>query len=246
MDGAEQNDTGQGESGRKLVVSPKDAAKRAAAEAAADQVADGMVVGLGTGSTVRFLLERLAKRIQNEGLKIRGVATSRDTMVRAEALRIPMLELDQVDELALAIDGADEVDPRKHLIKGGGGALTREKLVALAAKRFVVVADIEKQVDLLGRAFPLPIEVLPFGWTHTSRRLAALGFSTQLRRQEGGEPWTSDNGNLILDCSSDGMADPPGMARQLDAVSGVVEHGLFCAMADEVILAHPDGSIRRV
>ena len=165
MDGAEQdrpgdNDVGPGE--RQL--SPKDAAKRAAAEAAADLVADGMVGGLGTGSTVRFLLERLAKRIQSEGLKIRGVATSRDTTVRAESLRIPMLELDQVDELAIAIDGTDEVDPGKHLIKGGGGALTREKLVALAAKRFVVVADIEKQVELLGLAGPTPAG----GW----RRLA--------------------------------------------------------------------------
>ncbi|MBX3463442.1 MAG: ribose-5-phosphate isomerase RpiA [Planctomycetes bacterium] len=219
-----------------------DTQKRNAAFAAADLVPNGATVGLGTGSTFRFVLERLAERMR-DGLQVRGVPTSRDTAARAAAAGIPLLELDEVDRLDLAIDGADEVDPQKNLIKGGGGAHVRERAVAAAARELVVVVDEKKLVPVLGRAFLLPVEVLPFGWKHAERRIAATGCKPALR-QQGGQPFVTDNGNYVLDCKFDGIDDPAWLDEHLNALVGVVDHGLFVGMTGRVVVGQADGKVR--
>lgn len=218
------------------------AAKRAAAYAAADLVPNGTTIGFGTGSTFAFVLERLAQRMQT-GLRVRGVATSRATTELAGKLGIPVLELDAVDRLDLAIDGADEVDPHKNLIKGGGGAHLRERLVAIAAKELIVIVDDKKLVPMLGKAFLLPVEVVPFGWQHTARRVAATGCEVT-RRERNGSAFVSDNGNFVLDCRYPGIADPAGLQRTLDAMPGVVDHGLFVGLAGRVVVADAAGKVR--
>ncbi|MCK5945222.1 MAG: ribose-5-phosphate isomerase RpiA [Planctomycetes bacterium] len=218
-------------------------AKRAAAYAAADLVEPGTTIGLGSGSTFLFVLDRLAERIRDEGLQVRGTPTSNTTAEAAEAKGIPLVSLDKVEHLDLAIDGADEVDPNKHLIKGGGAAHTRERLVAAAARELVVIVGENKMVDVLGAAFRLPVEVIPFGWTHARRRIEATGCSTELR-QDGGQPLVTDNGNWILDCRYDGIRDPAALAARLDATVGVVDHGLFVGMAGRVVIADDDGNVR--
>ncbi len=218
------------------------AAKRAAAYAAADLVPNGTTIGFGTGSTFAFVLERLAQRMQT-GLRVRGVATSRATTELAGKLGIPVLELDAVDRLDLAIDGADEVDPHKNLIKGGGGAHLRERLVAIAAKELIVIVDDKKLVPMLGKAFLLPVEVVPFGWQHTARRVAATGCEVA-RRERNGSTFVSDNGNFVLDCRYPGIADPAGLQRTLDAMPGVVDHGLFVGLAGRVVVADAAGKVR--
>jgi ribose 5-phosphate isomerase A len=215
------------------------AQKRAAAFAAADLVPDGATIGFGTGSTFAFVLERFAQRMQ-QGFRVRGVATSRQTAEHAQRLGIEVLELDAVAGLDLAIDGADEVDPHKHLIKGGGGAHLRERLVAVAARELIVIVDDSKLVPELGRRFLLPVEVVPFGWQHSSRRVAATGCAPTLRLRDG-KPFVSDNGNLILDCKYPGIPDPAALQRTLDAIPGVVDHGLFVGMAGRVVVAGGDG-----
>lgn len=219
-----------------------DTQKRNAAFAAADLVPDGAAVGLGTGSTFRFVLERLAERMRG-GLQMRGVPTSRDTAVRAQAAGIPLIELDEIDRLDLAIDGADEVDPQKNLIKGGGGAHVRERAVAAAARELIVVVDEKKLVPVLGKAFLLPIEVLPFGWKHAERRIAATGCKPALR-QQGGQPFVTDNGNYVLDCKFDGIDDPAWLDEHLNALVGVVDHGLFVGMTGRVVVGQADGKVR--
>ncbi len=216
--------------------------KRAAAFAAADLVRDGTTVGFGTGSTFAFVLERLAERVRG-GLRVRGVATSRATTELAARLGIDVVPLDDVQHLDLAIDGADEVDPHQHLIKGGGGAHLRERLVAIAAAELVVIVDESKLVPVLGRVFPLPVEVVQFGWQHTARRVAATGCEVQ-RRERGGAPFVSDNGNYVLDCRYAGIADPAALQRTLDAVPGVVDHGLFVGIAGRVVVADASGHVR--
>jgi ribose 5-phosphate isomerase A len=217
-------------------------AKRAAAFAAADLVRDGTTVGFGTGSTFAYVLERLAERVRG-GLRVRGVATSRATTELAGRLGIDVVALDDVQRLDLAIDGADEVDPRKDLIKGGGGAHLRERLVAIAAAELVVIVDESKLVPVLGRAFPLPVEVVPFGWQHTARRVAATGCEVR-RRERSGAPVDTDNGNVLLDCRYPGIPDPAGLQRTLDAVPGVVDHGLFVGIAGRVVVADARGTVR--
>jgi len=212
-------------------------AKRAVAFAAADLVQSGTTIGFGSGSTFLFVLERLAQRIRDEGLQVRGAPTSNGTAEAARRLDIPLVTLDEVERLDLAIDGADEVDPNKHLIKGGGAAHTRERIVAATADELVVIVDDSKLVDVLGKAFRLPVEVLPFGWTHARRRVEATGCTTTLREKDGATLVT-DNGNWILDCSyPDGIADPAALAAQLDATVGVVDHGLFVGMTGRVLVA---------
>ncbi len=201
-------------------------AKRAAAFAAADLVRDGMTIGLGSGSTFLFVLDRLAERIRDEQLQLRGVPTSAKTAAAAERAGVPLASLDEVQRLDLAIDGADEVDPQRDLIKGGGAAHTRERLVAATADELVVIVGEDKLVDVLGAAFRLPVEVLPFGWTHARRRVEATGCTTELRAR-GDEPVVTDNGNWILDCSYGGISDPAALAATLDQTVGVVDHGLF-------------------
>ena len=215
-----------------------EAQKQAAAQRALELVKPGTIVGLGTGSTARYFIEGLAARIQN-GLLVQAVATSLESRAMAEAGGIPITE--RADgSLDLAVDGADEVDPDLNLIKGRGGALFREKLVAAASKRFVVVIDESKLVKQLGVGV-LPVEVLPFLWRTTAERLAELGVSLVVR---GGEetPYITDNGNLILDLTvGGGIAKSADFGFELKKVTGVVEHGLFVAMTDTVIVAGPEG-----
>jgi len=212
--------------------------KRAAAEKALELVRDGMLLGLGSGSTVRYFTEGVG-RLVAEGMKVRGVPTSRETAERAAECGIPIVT-ELVGEIDLAVDGADEVDPALNLIKGRGGALFREKIVAAASKRLVVIIDESKMVKQLGEGV-LPVEVLPFLWRTTADRLLTLGASLVVR---GGEeaPFVTDNGNLILDLTfENGIADPAKLATAIKAMTGVVEHGLFVGMTDTCIVAGADG-----
>ena len=212
--------------------------KQAAAQKALELVQDGMLVGLGTGTTTRFFTEGLGRMVA-EGMKVRGVPTSRATAELAASLGIPIVT-ELIGQIDLAVDGADEVDPALNLIKGRGGALFREKLVAAVSKRFVVVVDESKLVKELGVGV-LPVEVLPFLWRSTAERLAALGVSLVVR---GGEetPYVTDNGNLILDVTVEGgINDVEELGFALKNITGVVEHGLFAGMTDTVIVGGPDG-----
>jgi ribose 5-phosphate isomerase A len=206
--------------------------KRLAAESAVTQVSAGMIVGLGTGTTGEFVLLALARRIR-EGLRITGVPTSEHTAARAGELRIPLAEL--AGPIDMDIDGADEVQRDKlHLIKGRGGALLREKIVAQASARFLVVVDHTKLVDRLGAA-RVPVEVIPFGWQATARRLQDLGAKPERR------DFVTDNGNYILDCDFGLMEQPESLASDLDRIVGVVEHGLFIGLATEVHVGASSG-----
>jgi ribose 5-phosphate isomerase A len=220
-----------------------DAAKHAAAEVAASLVEPGMIVGLGSGSTVQFVLEALGRRVRAEGLSITGVPTSSRTGEVAQSLGIPLAELAGLP-LDLAIDGADEVEmDTLRLIKGLGGALLREKIVAQASRRFVVVADESKLVHRLGTHAPLPVEVDPFGHVATARRLIELGGGPALRLGKDGGPFVSDGGNLIYDCKGFGpILDPFTLELRLHAIAGVVETGLFLHMAERAIIGAADGS----
>jgi len=217
--------------------------KHLAGEAAAELIEAGMVVGLGSGSTAVHMIRALARRIQ-VGLQITGaVPTSEATEKLARGLSIPLTDLDTHPELDLDIDGADEIDDHLNLIKGGGGALLREKIVASASRRFVVVADISKQVTRLGRNAALPVETIPFAATPVSRRLQALGGAVQLR-QRSNRVFYTDNGNVILDCTfADGIADPSDLHARIRRIVGVVETGLFLNMAQQAIIGGPGGVI---
>jgi ribose 5-phosphate isomerase A len=206
--------------------------KRRAAESAVSQVSSGMIVGLGKGSTGEFVLRALARRIR-EGLQITGVPTSEHTAALARELQIPLVELD--GPIDIDIDGADEVQREDlHLIKGRGGALLREKIVAQASARFLVVVDQTKLVDRLGAA-RVPVEVIPFGWQATARRLQDLGAEPERR------DFVTDGGNYILDCAFGPIPAPDALANELDHIAGVVEHGLFIGLATEVHVGTPSG-----
>ena len=213
--------------------------KRRAGARAVEFIDDGMAVGLGTGSTAYWMVESLGRRVR-AGLRVRCIPTSRRTEEQARSLGIPLVTFSEVGQLDLAIDGADEIGPGLALIKGGGGALLREKLVARAARRFVVIADASKRVETLGR-FPLPVEVAPFAWEVTARRVAeATSAEPQLRRDERGEVYLTDNGNYILDCRCLEIRDPERTERELKLLTGVVECGLFVGMADLAVVATDD------
>jgi ribose 5-phosphate isomerase A len=220
-----------------------DLLKHAAAARAVQFIHSGMAVGLGTGSTVRPLLELLAARLRaGEVRDLVAVPTSDDTAHRCRALGIPLVALEDHPELALAIDGADEVDPRLDLIKGRGGAMLREKLVALAARRFIVVADASKRVRRLGTRTPVPVEVVPFGWSTHVRFFEALGATPALRRTADGAPSLTDNGNYVVDCRfPGGMTDPRAVARALARRPGIVGDGLFLGIARAAVIAGPRG-----
>ncbi len=211
-------------------------------------VQDGMVLGLGTGSTVAFLLAALGRRVQAEGLRILGVPTSHRTAAEAVRLGIPLVDLSAETRIDLAIDGADEIEHGSlALIKGLGGALLREKIVAGVAARFVVIADDSKAVDQLGRIAPVPVEVVSFGHEVTARRLAELGGQPALRHDASGAPFVTDGGNILYDCAGFApISDAEGLAEQLDATIGVIEHGLFIGMAAEAYIADPAGAVRIV
>ena len=219
----------------------QDTWKRLAGEAAAQFIEDGMVLGLGTGTTATQMIYAVGRRIQ-EGLSITGaVATSQASEELARKLGIPLTDLDTHPVLDLAIDGADEIDGQLRLIKGGGGALLREKVVASAARRFIVIGDATKQVAQLGRNTPLPVEVVPFAATPVSKHLEALGATVRLRRS-GDSVFFTENCNIILDCFfADGITDPTELDSRIHRIVGVVETGLFLHMAERAIIGGPEG-----
>lgn len=221
------------------------AAKRVVGEHAASLVESGMQVGLGTGSTAAFAIAALGRRVREEGLQIVGVATSFAAERLARAEGIPLVTLDDVDRLDLVIDGADEVDPALNLIKGGGGAHTRERIVAAAAERFVVVADASKLVERLGTRMPVPVEVLPMAVAPVMRGLAGLGATPELRlaqRKDG--PVVTDQGFWIVDAFFAAMDGLPRLARSIREMPGVLDHGLFLGMATEVLVGEEGGAVR--
>jgi ribose 5-phosphate isomerase A len=219
--------------------------KRQAAARALEQVRDGMKLGLGTGSTAKHFVELLGERVR-AGLKVIGVPTSEATRADAERCGVPLTTLDQVDRLDLTVDGADEIDPNLELIKGGGGALLREKIVAAASDRMIVIADETKWVQTLGR-FPLPIEVIPFGLGATRRAIETVfvenGVSGQmdLRKAKDGHAFVTDGGHWIVDARLGQIPDSPRLAAALNSIPGVVEHGLFIGLARAAVLAGPQG-----
>ena len=219
-----------------------DEEKQAAAKRSLAFVDSGYVVGLGTGSTASYAIRFLADRVR-EGLKILGIPTSVQSRELATGLGIPLTSFEESPRIDVTIDGADEINPALQLIKGGGGALLREKIVASASRMVVIIADSKKQVPVLGK-FPLPVEVVPFAEALLSRRIADLGASVVLRRDQAGRPFVTDEGNHILDCSFGRIPDPSGLAVKLERMPGVVEHGLFIGLAD-VALIGKDIEVRR-
>ena len=222
-----------------------DVARRAAAAAAAALAEGGMRLGLGTGRTMELVLQALALRVRDEGLRFTGVATSQATAARARDLGIALAEADAPCDLAL--DGADQVEAGTlRLIKGGGGALTREKIVAESARRFVVVADAGKVAIRLGENCPLPVEIVPFGAALTLHRIAGLGGAPALR-QRNGAPARTDNGNLVIDCPGFApIRDPYTLERSLRAIAGVVATGLFLMPVERALIGHDDGQVEEL
>lgn len=210
------------------------AEKQLAARAAVLSVQTGSVIGLGSGSTATYAIRFLADRVR-QGLEITGIPTSKKTKQLAEELGIPLTTLADHPQIDLDIDGADEIDPDLNLIKGGGGALLREKIIASASKRFVVVAESTKQVSRLGK-FPLPVEVIQFAEPVVSRKIEALGAQVTLRRYAYDNPFVTDEGHHILDCAFGEIPDPPALAQKLKSIPGVVEHGLFIGMAELALI----------
>ena len=221
-----------------------DALKRAAAEAAVAEVKDGMIVGLGTGSTAVFAIRALGRRVA-EDLRIVGIPTSERTAAQARSLRIPLATLKEHPEIDLDIDGADDVEKNTlHLIKGLGGALLREKIVASASKRFFVIVDESKLVDRLGEKVAVPVEVSSFGWPVAARALRSLHCEPSLRLNSDGSEFRTDGGNYILDCSFGPIADAVTLGREIDSIAGVVEHGLFLEMASKVFVGANKGVLQ--
>lgn len=222
-----------------------DVAKKAAGVKAASFIRDGMRVGLGTGSTTAHALRELGRRIRDEGLDIVGTPTSFAAEMLARQQRIPLVSLDEIEVLDLAIDGADEVDPDFNLIKGRGAAQTREKIVESLAAEFVVLVDASKMVERLGAKCPVPVEILPMARVPVERAIRRLGGDPELRlgeRKDG--PVVTDQGFWILDCRFGRIDDPAGLDRAIKLVPGVLDHGLFIGMATRILVGHDDGSVR--
>jgi len=224
------------------MTAPQPDPKEVSGRRAARFVESGMTVGLGTGSTVHFTLLELAERIRREGLAIRGVPTSLDTENKARTLGIPLTTLDDVARIDVTIDGADEIDARFDMIKGGGGALLREKVVAAVSTRVVIVVGANKVVARLGTTFALPVEVVPFARVPVTRALTALGCVPTSRTNQG-RAYVTDNGNEILDCRfARGIDDARALELAIDAIPGVVESGLFVGLAHACVVGNVDGS----
>lgn len=216
--------------------------KKAAAEAAANLVEDGMVIGLGTGSTAAFFIAALGHRLAEDGLRITGIPTSEQTAALAHNSRLPLTTFAEHAQIDLTVDGADEVEfGTLSLIKGHGGALLREKIVAAASKRMIVIADETKVVSKLGSLVSVPVEVVRFGWQATGRRLTEIGGNPSLRLGPDRKPYVTDGGNYIMDCAFGPIGNPKDVAHRLDHIVGAVEHGLFLGYAAEAIVGGRDG-----
>lgn len=221
-------------------MSDREREKFVAARRGVEFVEDGMLLGLGTGSTADHTIRMIGERVR-EGLSVRAIPSSRRSEQLAREVGIPLIGFDAATRLDLTLDGADEVDPRFSLIKGGGGALLREKIVASASKRVVILVDSAKPVTVLG-AFPLPVEVVPFGWQVVAERIAGRGARPELRRAASGEPFVTDEGHHILDCHFGQISNPGALARWLNGIPGVVEHGLFVNLAHLVIVGRGESA----
>ena len=218
--------------------------KKIAADKAVSMVQNGMILGLGTGTTAYWAIEGIGARMKQEELKLEAIATSQKSEIQARKLGIPILSFADIDEIDLTIDGADEIDPQKNLIKGGGGALLREKIVASNSKKLIIIADENKMVDYLGK-FPLPVEIAIFGWEKTSKKLSALGCTTSLR-MDNNKPFITDNGNYIIDCHFLKIPDPLTTHEKINAITGVMENGLFIHMASQIVVGYEDGTSRLI
>lgn len=212
--------------------------KRRAAAASLDFIEDGMAVGLGTGTTAAFFIRLLGERV-SRGLTIRAIPSSRESEALAAQLGIPLSDFEECGRLDVTVDGADEVDDKFRLIKGGGGALLREKIVAAASDRLVIIVDSRKPVKALGR-FPLPVEVVSFGWQVVETKIRNLGANPVIRKTEDGGLYRTDQGNHILDCAFGSIEDPEKLSHHLKAITGVVDHGLFIGMTDVLIVGYEE------
>jgi len=217
-----------------------DQLKKAAALKAIEFVRAGMVVGLGTGSTAKHVIMALGDKVR-AGMNLRGVPTSQETAALARQAGIPLIDAESRWEIDVAIDGADQVDPHFNLIKGGGGALLKEKIVAASSKQFIVVVDHTKQVPVLGGSFPLPIEVIPFGWGSTAREIEALTGSRVVLRERHGVPFKTESGNVIVDVHIDRISHPGELEIALNRIPGVVETGIFVGRTNILVVGTPQG-----
>jgi ribose 5-phosphate isomerase A len=216
--------------------------KKIAADRAMDHIQSGMILGLGTGSTAYWAIRGVGELVK-QGLKVRAIATSLQSEGLAREVNIPIVSFSDIDHIDLTIDGADEVDKDLNLIKGGGGALLREKIVAAATRTYIIIVDESKLVDRLGK-FPLPVEVAPFGWEMTQRKLAALGCTTRRRLKEDNSIFLTDNNHFIIDCSFGSIPDPRSLNEAVNSITGVMDNGLFVGMANLVIVGYKDGNTR--
>jgi len=214
--------------------------KKNAGYRAAEYVEDGMVLGLGTGSTAKYAIEKIGQRKKEENLEIVGIPTSLDTEKRAKKAGIDIVELDQADKIDLTIDGADEVDPDMNLIKGGGGALLREKIIAHNSRHYVVIVDPSKMVDILGESFDLPVEILSLWQEGIRGQVEKLGCEAQIRLEKG-SLYETDNGNNILDCDFGEIKNPKELSKRLNSIPGVIENGLFLDISDKIIIGNEKG-----
>jgi ribose 5-phosphate isomerase A len=217
-------------------------AKQLAAEKAVSFLENGMTIGLGTGTTAYWAIEKIGEKVKKDHWKIKAIATSIRSEEQARSLGIPIVDFSSVQAIDVTIDGADEVDEKLQLIKGGGGALLREKIVATNSKQMIVVADESKWVKTLGK-FPLPVEVIHFGWEKTFEKLQILGCDGK-RRMNGTQPYLTDNGNYIIDCAFGEIKDPPALHESVNAITGVVDNGLFIGIASKLILGFENGETR--
>lgn len=219
-------------------MSDYEAEKKLAASKSVEYIKDGMSVGLGSGSTARLFVQALGERVR-QGLDIKAIPTSKKTKAQAIKEGITLTSFGEISRLDITVDGADEIDPNLNLIKGGGGALLREKIVAMATDCFIVVADSRKMVKTLG-AFPLPIEVIPFGWQNVAADIRKLNAGVELRIKENGRPFRTSQRNFVLDCRFDAIPDPVSLGAELRQIIGVVEHGLFVGLTNTAIIGRED------
>ena len=218
--------------------------KKIAGEYAASLIKEGMVVGLGTGSTAYWAIEKIGEMVNRSGLGIKAISSSKKSEEQARSLNIPIISFAETDQIDITIDGADEVDPGKNLIKGGGGALLREKIVAFNSNKLIIIVDETKLVKQLGK-FPVPVEIAIFGWEKTMQNLADLQSQPRLRLSDK-EPYMTDNGNYIIDCSFQQIEHPESLHHKINAIPGVLENGLFIQLAKLIIVGYKDGRVVQI